>query len=127
MAVAKRITQFINLIAATIALYAALFYWTREWIEFSPKSIPWLIYTLTPYLAFWWLSKKLFSTKSTLARSVLFTIAAALLLLITGYAYLQFTNESLVFYLRQMLFFVPILSTTAGVLLIGIGSLLTRR
>ena len=126
MIVAVRLAKGLNYLAAAVAIYAALFYWSRGWIGLSPTSIPWVIYSLTPYLLFWVMSVKLLGHSSTKQRIIVFVVASAILLLTTSYVYLQFTDESLVFYLRKVLFYFPVLSTVLVAVFVGVGSLLTK-
>ncbi len=75
MGLSKKLSNGLNLAAAAVALYAALFYWTRGWIGFTPQSLPWLLYTLLPYITFWLLSKKLQTQGVSKSRNILFIIA----------------------------------------------------
>jgi len=127
MAVSRKVSNGINVAASLVALYAALFYWTRGWIGFTPQSLPWLFYTLLPYIAFWFLSTKLQKSGVSKGRNILFVIAAISLFAITAFTYLQFTDEYMLFYLRQFLFIVPPLSLLALLLMVGVGALLTKR
>jgi len=127
MLLSRKVSNGINIVAALVALYAALFFWTRGWIGFTSQSIPWLVYTLAPYIAFWLLSMKLQKVNVTKGRNIIFLISALGLLGVTSYVYLQFTNEHMIFYLRQFLAILPIVSIVGLLLVVGIGSLLTRR
>lgn len=127
MGVSRKLSNGLNLAAASLALYAALFYWTRGWIEFTPQSLPWLLYTLLPYVAFWILSKNLQTQGASNGRNVVFIIAAIGLLFITAYTYLQFMDGYMVFYLRQFLFIIPLVNFLGVLLVVGIGALMTRK
>jgi hypothetical protein len=81
---------------------------------------------LLPYVTFWILSKKLQTPGVSKGRNVLFIIAAIGLLSITALTYLQFTDEYMVFYLRQFLFLIPPVSFLGLLLVVGVGALLTR-
>lgn len=126
MTISRKVSNGINIVAAVVALYAAMFFWTRGWVGFSPKAIPWLAYTLMPYIAFWFMSKKLQKEGATKGRNLLFVVTSLIMLAITAYTYLQFTNEHMIFYLRQFLFLIPIVCILGLLLLIGVGSLLTK-
>lgn len=125
MRISRMLSNGFNLGAAALALYAALFYWTRGWIEFIPQSLPWLLYTLLPYVIFWLLRKNLQMNDVSKARNILFVIVAIGLFL-AAFSYLKFTDEYMVFYLKQLLLIVPLLSVLAMSLVMVVGILLTE-
>ncbi len=126
MAVIRVLSNVINVAASLVALYSALFFWTRGWVGFIPQSLPWLIYTLLPYITFWFLSKKLQKNNVSMGRNILFLVTAISLFAFTAYAHLQLTDEYMIFYLRQLLFLFPPISLLIILLIVSIGGLLTR-
>jgi len=119
-------STFLNIVALIIATYASLFFWTRGWIEFSFSSLPWIIYTIFPYCLFELLILNYAGRVHTTARKLLYFITAIGLVMTTGFSYIKFIDESLIFYLRQFLFLVPVLMLIGMALLLGVGTPLTR-
>lgn len=89
--------------AALIAIAAMVFYFTRDWIQFSPAALLWLPYPLLPYVVLGGVGYLLNRRKKLLRRAVI-TLAGSLVLLgLTAWFYVQFMDDTLVFYLSWTL------------------------